>query len=128
MAEYLLRLSWPNKPLWQNRRVHWRKRSDAAANYRREAWAIAKQHKVARSPDAELHFFFHQPDNRKRDLQNMPATQKAAIDGIADAMGCDDSGFKCHWPVEWSDNVKGGCVLIHIKPKTVILPLIGAIS
>jgi len=113
----LLRLSWPAPALWQNRRVsHWSVRSKAVAAYRQESWAAALAQNVAaiKSPRARLAFTFCPPDRRKRDLHNMPATMKPAIDGVADAMGCDDAGFRCVWPVEFSEPVKGGCVLVEV--------------
>lgn len=114
--EYLLRLSWPTRPLWQNHRQHWRHRHKAVKAYRKEAADMAMVHGVPCLPNAELHFTFAPPDRRNRDLHNMPGTMKAAIDGIADRMGCDDKGFKCHWPTEWAEPTKGGAVLIHVKP------------
>ena len=115
MTQWLVRISWPAKPLWQNRPYHWAKRAKAVKAYREEAWAMAREQAVRTDPSATLEFTFHPPDNRRRDVQNMPATMKSGIDGIADAMGCDDSKFCCVWPTEFAQTVKGGCVLIHIK-------------
>lgn len=113
----LLRLSWPPKPLWQNARTHWSARAKAVRAYRQEACAVALQQSIKRlnTTTPRLVFTFHPPDKRRRDLQNMPSTQKAAIDGIADAMGCDDHGFRCVWPETFSKPVKGGCVLIEVS-------------
>ena len=36
---------------------------------------------------------FYPPDKRKRDIDNMLASSKAGIDGIAQAIGIDDSIF-----------------------------------
>jgi Holliday junction resolvase RusA-like endonuclease len=36
-------------------------------------------------------------DRRRRDADNLLGSMKAAFDGIADALGFDDSGF-VHWP------------------------------
>lgn len=112
----LIRMTWPEPALWQNRPAHFMQRARAVKGYRTEAWAKAMEQSVRRikSPPS-LRFTFHPPDRRKRDLQNMPATAKAAIDGIADALGMDDSTFRIHWPTEWGEPVKGGCVLIEIQ-------------
>lgn len=112
----LIRLSWPAKPLWQNSRSHWAAKGRAVTAYRQEAWGRALEQQVKRleTTTPRLTFSFHPPDRRKRDLHNMPATQKAAIDGIADALGCDDKGFHCVWPEAWGHVVKGGCVLIEV--------------
>jgi crossover junction endodeoxyribonuclease RusA len=113
----LLRLSWPAPALWQNRRSHWAQRRAAVASYRHEARVIALSQSVRRiqTTTPRLAFAFHPPDRRRRDLHNLPATMKAAIDGIADAMGCDDAGFRCVWPETWGDVVKGGAVMIEVS-------------
>jgi crossover junction endodeoxyribonuclease RusA len=68
-------------------------------------------------PGAVLEFTYSPPDRRKRDVQNLPHMLKAAIDGIADAMGCDDHGFRCVFPSQFSEPVPSGAVLVHIKPE-----------
>ncbi len=128
MTSYLIRLPWPEPALWQNKRGKLRDRIRATKNARNYAWAMAREACVATMPDAILEFSFHPPDERRRDAQNMPATQKAAIDGIALAMGCDDNGFRVRWPDQFSEPVKGGCVLVHIKPPVVSIPLRGKIG
>lgn len=117
MKEYLIRLSWPSRDLSSNARGHWASRSRAVKAYRREAWAMCQRHKVQAMPGAVLEFTYAPPDRRRRDAQNMPHMLKAAIDGIADAMGCDDHGFRCVFPSQFSEPVKGGAVLVHIKPQ-----------
>jgi len=113
--QYLLRLSWPARPLWQNWRGHWKPVRTSTAAQLQEAWALAKHHSVRCDPNATLTFEFHPPNRIKRDCQNLPATVKAAIDGIAKAMGCDDAGFRCRWPETLAEPVKGGAVLITIE-------------
>ena len=107
-------LLWPASALWQNRRHHWADRTRATKEARRWAWAAAKEARVESNPNAYLKFTFHPPTKRLPDMQNMPATQKAAIDGIADAMQVDDSGFRCIWPLEFAEPVKGGSVIVEI--------------
>lgn len=114
-------LSWPAKPLWQNRRFHWAQKAKAVAQARKDAFRTALEAGIGLMPTGEgwthhLSFDFSPPDRRKRDLQNMPATQKAAIDGIADALNVDDATFKIKWPEEFgtvSDN--GGSVLVVVR-------------
>lgn len=113
---YLLRISWPNlKVLGSNSRAHWAQKAKAVKAYREEAWAEAKHRGVTQRPDAVLQFYFYPPDNRKRDAHNMPAAMKAVIDGIADAMGCDDKGFRCLYPSAFEKPSKGGAVLVEIQ-------------
>ena len=113
----LLRLSWPPKPLRPNSKPHWGAKSRAVAKYKEEAWAKALEQGVKRieTDRPRLKFTFHpQKNGRLPDIHNMPATQKATIDGIAAAMGCDDAGFQCVWPDKFGHRVDGGCVLIEI--------------
>ena len=112
----LIRLPWPEPALWQNRRKHWAETAEAIRKARAFSFAVAKEQSVGRlkTQTPTLRFWFHPPDKRSRDLHNLPATQKAAIDGISDAMGCDDKGFRCIWPTEFSEPVKGGCVMVEV--------------
>jgi crossover junction endodeoxyribonuclease RusA len=112
-----LGLSWPAPALWANSRVHWAQRARAVNAARIEAGFVARAEGVGwlRTTTPRLAFAFHPPDARKRDLSNMPATMKAAIDGIADAMGCDDAGFRCVWPETWAEPVKGGAVVVQVS-------------
>ena len=112
----LLRLSWPSKALFQNARVHWAVRKDATKAYRQEAYttAILQTMRGERWANARLVFSFHPPDRRHRDCHNMPEAMKAAIDGIADAVGGDDHGFRCEFPTQLSEPTKGGCVMIEV--------------
>ena len=128
----LIRLSWPTRPLWQNTRCHWSKRDRATSAHRKEAWTLALEQGVKKIETERpyLTFAFHPPDRRSRDLQNMPATVKAAIDGISDAMGIDDKHFLFRWPMEFSEVVPGGCVMIEVRacPSVVEVPFWGQIA
>ena len=130
MTEYLIRLPWPSSAMSQNgSHGHWTKKANARKAARRTAFTLARQQLVRHPmPDAELIFTYSPPDRRRRDVQNMPELLKAYIDGIADAMGCDDNKFRPVYPSEFGPVVKGGAVLVHIIPRTVILPVVGEIS
>jgi crossover junction endodeoxyribonuclease RusA len=111
-AEYTIRLPWPSPTLSSNARPHWAQKHRATKAARKTAWALAKQ--VKASGDT-LEFTYHPPHN-KYDVQNIAGMLKASIDGIADAMGVDDKHLTCVFPSEFAEVVKGGCVLVHIKP------------
>ena len=108
-------LPWPDKRLAANSRAHWRAKADATKKARTSAHYIALEAGVKTDASAHLEFYFHPPDRRHRDLQNMPATQKAAIDGIADAMRVDDRHFRVSWPESWGDVKKGGEVVVWVS-------------
>lgn len=89
-------LPWPPRELSPNARVHFRAKAAKAKHYRMSAWALAKEAGIkapAGNGGIALRFDFHPPDRRKRDLDNMLASIKAGIDGIADAMGVNDERF-----------------------------------
>ena len=57
---------------------------------------------------------FHPPDMRARDLDNMFASIKGGLDGLADALGIDDSWFR-PVTIDVADYV-GGMVKISLHP------------
>jgi hypothetical protein len=61
----------------------------------------------------EFRVFFHPPDKRRRDLMNCIGACKALIDGLQDSWGIDDRDFRIHWPLEFSEPVKGGAVIVE---------------
>ena len=109
-------LSWPAKELNPNSRAHWAKRAKAAKAYRSEAWATAWQAYKPFSFDSgrvTVSLLFEPPDKRRRDLDNMLASLKPAIDGIADAIGIDDENFSLL--IRRGEPTKGGRVAVEIS-------------
>lgn len=97
-----IELPWPERILHPNSRAHWsrvgpRKRV-ARVRAKRAMEAALEATRMPRKPDGEKYLvslMFHPPEiKRKRDEDGMLASMKAALDGIADAMGVDDSNFK----------------------------------
>lgn len=117
-------LAWPHKDLWQNTTGHWSKRHKATKTARTEAYGAAlaatgfQALKSAECTGYALWFDFRPPDMRRRDMANAQAAMKAHIDGIADALGVDDSTFRIEWPTEWGtvDTSKRGSVLVIVRP------------
>jgi crossover junction endodeoxyribonuclease RusA len=114
--EYLIRLPWPDRRLNGHAKGSKWPKIKATKSARETACWLAKAQSIEVMPDAHLHFTYAPPDRRRRDVQNMPAMVKAYIDGIADAMGCDDNGFRPHYPSEFDEPVKDGAVLVHVMP------------
>jgi crossover junction endodeoxyribonuclease RusA len=108
----LLELPWPPKELSPNarRRTHWRKAGPIAKRYRADCYYLAKAARVRGSTITSVTFF--PPDRRKRDDDGMIGAFKAGRDGVADALGCDDHGFRPSY--HFGDPVKGGRVTIEI--------------
>lgn len=90
-------LPLPSAKLSPNARLHWAAKAKAVKQHRLTAKLICSATGVGfespvRFASYHLHFFW--PDNRRRDRDNATARCKAYLDGIADAIGQDDS--------EWS--------------------------
>ena len=56
---------------------------------------------------------FCPPDKRRRDRDNLLASMKSDLDGVAQALGLDDQYFD---PItlQRGEPVKGGCVLVEV--------------
>lgn len=93
MTSFLI--PWPDKILSPNARVHWGRKSKATKSYRYSCGTIAMAHKphLPESGDIALQITFFPPDKRRRDRDNLIASLKAAMDGIADAWEVNDSRF-----------------------------------
>ena len=57
---------------------------------------------------------FCPPDKRRRDGHNLASSMKGAIDGIADALGIDDSRFIVSHELR-DDTHPGGIVRVTLK-------------
>jgi crossover junction endodeoxyribonuclease RusA len=59
---------------------------------------------------------FHPPDRRRWDLDNMLASVKSGLDGLADAIGVDDSFWTLS--IAKGEPVPGGAVDVQIGAPT----------
>jgi len=98
-------LTGPPRGLFPNRErtQHWSKSGRLARLYRRECRILTK---ASKAKGKLLRVTFHQPDKRRRDDDGMIAAFKAGRDGVADALGVDDLGFRPEYrfadePVKW---------------------------
>lgn len=87
-------LSWPPRDLSSNARVHWAKKARATRKYRDDArlCTLAAKPTVPAEGCVALNIVFVPPHNRG-DAANYPASIKAGIDGISDALGINDRRF-----------------------------------
>lgn len=105
-------LPWPDKRLSPNSRVHWSTLARAKKVAKQEAYYTALEAGIGKI-DADsllVRYSFYPPDRRARDADNMLASMKAAADGIALAVGIDDSAWTIsiapRGPVEKNGMVK----------------------
>lgn len=114
----ILRLSWPDPALWPNRAAgkHWTAKHKAKVQAREAGFYAAKQAKGATNwPDGPipLSVVFCASSARKYDLDGALSAMKPMLDGIALALGIDDSRF-CPITLERGGAVKGGAVVVGL--------------
>lgn len=117
-------LPWPPSALSPNtRHAHWSQLAKAKRRYRQACHleALAGHCRLMRlAPDERLHLtlLFVPPDRRARDLDNLIASMKSGLDGVADALGVDDS----RWALTCSIDEReiGGMVRVAIERHQVV--------
>ncbi|WP_417814075.1 hypothetical protein [Thalassospira alkalitolerans] len=109
-----IKLPWPHKDLSPNARVHHHALARVKAAYKEACIWDSKAQGLSRMALDALHvsITFCAPDNRRRDLDNMLASVKAAVDAISFVTGVDDS----KWTIAIRKGEKGGYVLFDISP------------
>ena len=100
---------WPPASLSPNSRKDRRANTKERAAFKKAWWATAL-HKLPRGTHLTMEFF--PPDNRPRDLDNMFASVKYGIDGIALAIGIDDKDFS--FTIRKRPKSLGGKVLVGV--------------
>lgn len=110
-------LPWPSPILHPNARPHWAAKAKAAKTARVTAgWAVTAETggKFPQCKQVAVSVTFCPPDKRRRDMDGMIASMKAAQDGISDAIGIDDHFFVPTYA--FGAPVKGGAVRVEITP------------
>lgn len=95
----VFKLDWPASRLFPNRKngLHWTTTNKIKNEALFRAYNIVKSSGLcidmgeAQKP---LKIVFYAPDKRKRDLDNLLAAMKPSLDGMAQALGVDDSLFR----------------------------------
>lgn len=95
----IIKLPFPPSELMPNRKngKHWGSTNDVKKGARETAHKATKSLMEAwKEPEGNipLSILFIAPDKRHRDLDNLLAASKAALDGVAEALGVDDKRFK----------------------------------
>ena len=107
-------LPWPPQALSPNARPHWAAKSKAAKAYRMQCFLFAtKAGLVAPAGRILLQLEFLPPTARRRDDDNLLASFKAGRDGLADALGIDDSLFVSQ--VQIGEVHPGGAVRVTLS-------------
>lgn len=107
-------LPWPSAKLTPHAKGHWRPKADATKAARRLAWETCLDTpRILTVPDAVIYVEYW-PKAYRGDVHNMHGRMKAYIDGIADAMGCDDKNFRIDFPSVWAGKSPNGKVIFRV--------------
>lgn len=112
-----LTLPWPSSELSQNARVHHAVKARAVKKARHDAYWLMKSENNGSLKDAGtlgVKIYITPPDRRRRDLDNILAALKPSFDGIADALGIDDSKWETIWIVRCPVD-KPGRVIVTLE-------------
>jgi len=95
MTEALFYLPWPAKALSPNARVHWSVLARAKKSAKNTAFYLVKEAGIGKieADSLSVQYTFYPPSRRAFDLDNALSSLKAASDGIALAVGVDDSAW-----------------------------------
>ncbi|MGO8242966.1 endonuclease [Rhizobium johnstonii] len=112
MMHAVIFLPWPDRRLSPNARGHWSSLARAKRAAKEAAFYLTKQAGVEKiqAESLTVRYSFFPPSRRAYDLDNLVASMKAAADGIALAIGVDDSKWNIaidpRGPVEKNGMVK----------------------
>ena len=110
-------LPWPSAVLSPNARAHFMRKASAIKKARSEAALMTRAAKPAPVPaegPLRVCILATPSAHRTRDADNMVARLKAALDGIAQGLGVDDSRFVV-WPVQWAEPKRPGGVVVTVE-------------
>ena len=91
----IINLPWPPKELNPNSTLHWAKKAKYKKMYREMCWVLTLESKIKVDTLGKIPITitFYPPDKRHRDADNMVASIKAGLDGVADALKINDRQF-----------------------------------
>lgn len=117
-------LPWPSKDLSPNARIHHMAHYRAKKVFRETCyWTTARAGVRLGQTPYRLDLVFFAPDARRRDRDNLLASMKSGLDGMAQALGVDDSHFD---PVSVSmtteDFNRKGFVRVLLTPRFDLEP------
>lgn len=116
MTEAQLYLPWPEKSLSPNARVHWTTLARAKKSAKNVAFHLVKASRIGKieADSIKVKYTFFPPDRQARDADNLISSMKAAQDGIALAIGIDDSKWQTSYEIK-SAIEKNGMVKIELE-------------
>lgn len=108
-----IELPFPHKDLSPNSRIHYQERAKLRKQQRSDCYYLALNHKPEPAETYHIHITYHLPNNKNRDLDNLLASCKGMLDGLADAWKVNDKQFR-PITIDFGEVVKDGKVCIEI--------------
>jgi crossover junction endodeoxyribonuclease RusA len=106
----MIELPFPPTALSPNARPHWAAKARAFKAYKTQCYMLLSQFRDDLKGRDTFELRFLPPDRHRRDIDNMLASSKAAIDALAEVCGVDDSQFKL--TIAKGDPRQGGAVVV----------------
>lgn len=120
---FSIAIPWPPKILSPNARPHWAALARAKKDYRHACYVEARathpeergwmRSAALRGCLIRCRLVISPPNRHRRDEDNLTASLKAGLDGIADAIGVDDSRLRWDRAL-WGDVVRGGRIVVEM--------------
>lgn len=89
----MIELPFPPSRLSPNARCHWAQKAKVFKAYKFQCFAMLTPFREQLRGRDSFELRFCPPDNRRRDIDNMLAASKAALDALSAVSGVDDSKF-----------------------------------
>lgn len=133
MTSLTVELDWPDADLSPNARVHHMALHRARKKAKNAAWGLTKAlmpplgiaYRSWRG-EVDVAITFHPSANRAFDLDNALGRLKGHLDGIALALGVNDSTFA--FRLARGERSNPPRVRVTLTPASVVLPVIGVIE
>lgn len=108
-------LPWPDRKLSPNARVHWAALASAKKKAKQDAYYATLAAGIGKieADSLSARYVIYPPDRRVRDKDNVISSLKAAQDGIAQAVGIDDSKWVTSYRMAGAIE-KGGMIKVEL--------------
>lgn len=111
----IITLPWPPSILSPNKIAHWAQKAKVKAKVKSDCFYIVKSLglKIDHKDNIPLTIYFYPPTRRKYDIDNLLASCKSSLDGVAEALGVNDRRFR-PITIDFRDVVENGKIEIII--------------
>ena len=109
-------LPWPDRRLSPNARLHWGALARVKKKARKDAYYAALAAKVGKviADEIRVTLTFYPPAAYRYDDDGLSSRMKAALDGVAEAIGVDDNKFRLG-PIDRGPTREGGEVKVTLE-------------